>query len=275
MNSLEHLGQAMTDAGNEFGPTGPYGGTLLKVSRTQFKLGLAEREFVQTCAINVLGPLKRFLDGDMRTIGKEKKVLMNKRLDLDSAKTRLKKARELEANPNAKKTISVEQADADVRIAQSEFDKQAEILKLLLQGIESAHVNHLRYLRDFAEAQMTFYAQAHQHMADLQRDLSNTSEFNVSGFSASASPARLTPMTSGAPIASNGLSGGMLDTADMGTKRARTLFDYDAINPNELSVKKDDVLIVYRLPGLDPEFVMAEKGNLRGRVPLSYLEIVS
>ncbi len=26
---------------------------------------------------------------------------MNKRLDLDSAKTRLKKARELEANPNA------------------------------------------------------------------------------------------------------------------------------------------------------------------------------
>lgn len=32
-----------------------------------------------------------------------------------------------------------------------------------------------------------------------------------------------------------------LDHADMGTKRAKVLFDYEAVNPNEISVRKDDV----------------------------------
>lgn len=35
------------------------------------------------------------------------------------------------------------------------------------------------------------------------------------------------------------------------------------------------MLIVYRLPGLDPDFVMAEKMGARGRLPLSYLDILS
>uniref|UniRef100_A0A0M3HI47 BAR domain-containing protein n=1 Tax=Ascaris lumbricoides TaxID=6252 RepID=A0A0M3HI47_ASCLU len=63
-------------------------------------------------------------------------------------------------------------AEADLRVAQAEFDKQAEITKLLLEGIQTAHNNQLKCLRDFVEAQMSFYAQAHQHMADLQRELS-------------------------------------------------------------------------------------------------------
>lgn len=32
------------------------------------------------------------------------------------------------------------QAEADLRVAQAEFDKQAEITKLLLEGIQTAHV---------------------------------------------------------------------------------------------------------------------------------------
>lgn len=35
-------------------------------------------------------------------------------------------------------------AEADLRVAQSEFDKQAEILKLLLEGIQTAHVKKLK-----------------------------------------------------------------------------------------------------------------------------------
>jgi len=32
------------------------------------------------------------------------------------------------------------QAEADLRVAQAEFDKQVEITKLLLEGIQTAHV---------------------------------------------------------------------------------------------------------------------------------------
>lgn len=35
------------------------------------------------------------------------------------------------------------QAEADLRVAQSEFDKQSEILKLLLEGIQTVHVSLL------------------------------------------------------------------------------------------------------------------------------------
>ena len=60
----------------------------------------------------------------------------------------------------------------------------------------------------------------------------------------------------------------------MATKQARAVMDYDPVSPQELAVKANDILIVYRLPGLDPDFVMAEKGGRRGRIPLSYLEIL-
>jgi len=73
------------------------------------------------------------------------------------------------------------------------------------------------------------------------------------------------------PVSGNGAT---FDLADVGTKRARALFDYDAMHPNEISIHKDEEFIVYRLPGLDPEYIMAEKGNLRGRIPLSYVEIL-
>jgi hypothetical protein len=33
------------------------------------------------------------------------------------------------------------QAEADLRVAQAEFDKQVEITKLLLEGIQTAHVS--------------------------------------------------------------------------------------------------------------------------------------
>jgi hypothetical protein len=37
--TLDHLGQAMHEAGQEFGPDTVYGGTLLKVAGTELKLG--------------------------------------------------------------------------------------------------------------------------------------------------------------------------------------------------------------------------------------------
>jgi len=37
-------------------------------------------------------------------------------------------------------------AEAEVRVAQAEFDRQVEVTRLLLEGISSTHVRHLSLL---------------------------------------------------------------------------------------------------------------------------------
>uniref|UniRef100_A0A0K0D2B8 BAR domain-containing protein n=1 Tax=Angiostrongylus cantonensis TaxID=6313 RepID=A0A0K0D2B8_ANGCA len=176
LNSLEHMAQAMSDAGEEFGNATPYGSALIKIAQSERKLGQAEREFVTASASQTLLPIRRFLEGDMRTIQKERKVLNSKRLDLDACKSRLRKAKTLEsqAATSSKTTgsFTIIVVPADLRVAQTEFDKQVEITKLLLEGIQTAHNNQLKCLRDFVDLQVSYFAQAHQTMADLQRELS-------------------------------------------------------------------------------------------------------
>lgn len=100
----------------------------MKCGETEKQIGGAEREFIQGAAINFLTPFRNFLEGDFKTIlvgpdgpqrlptvclslspplsprrcfssslQKERKLLQVKRLDLDAAKTRLKKARMADA----------------------------------------------------------------------------------------------------------------------------------------------------------------------------------
>uniref|UniRef100_A0A914YVI3 BAR domain-containing protein n=1 Tax=Panagrolaimus superbus TaxID=310955 RepID=A0A914YVI3_9BILA len=107
-NNLEFLGQAMQDASNEFGETTPYGIALNKVAQTEFKIGGAEREFISNSANNTLLPIRRFLEGDMKTIQKERKILQGKRLDLDACKSRLKKAKTLETQAVAEADLRKE-----------------------------------------------------------------------------------------------------------------------------------------------------------------------
>lgn len=59
--------------------------------RNPKRIGTADRELIQTSALNFLTPLRNFIEGDYKTIAKERKLLQNKRLDLDAAKTRLKR----------------------------------------------------------------------------------------------------------------------------------------------------------------------------------------
>ncbi|NXU63037.1 SHLB1 protein, partial [Horornis vulcanius] len=68
MNNPELLGQYMIDAGNEFGPGTAYGNALIKCGETQKRIGAADRELIQTSAINFLTPLRNFIEGDYKTI---------------------------------------------------------------------------------------------------------------------------------------------------------------------------------------------------------------
>ncbi|KAM4528647.1 endophilin-B2-like isoform 1-T1 [Odontesthes bonariensis] len=308
MTNAELLGQYMLDAANEFGPETPYGSTLITVGEYQRRLGGAEREFLQTSAASFLSPLRNFLEGDWRTISKERRLLENRRLDLDICKARMKKAKQAEAKaaaaPDFQETRprnyvlsasasallseEVDKAEHELRVAKTEFDRQAEVTRLLLEGIGSTHLNHLRCLQDFAEAQATYYAQCHHYMQDLQRELNRCA--NPVGASHSSAAGCPNPVSSALPSALpspgatvSSLSSQRSTTLAMeesqlpvtGTRKAKVLYDYDAHDASELSLLADELITVYTVPGMDPDWLIGERGNQKGRVPVTYLELLS
>ncbi|XP_030629955.1 endophilin-B1b isoform X2 [Chanos chanos] len=303
-NNHELLGECMIDSGHEFGPGTAYGSALIKCGETQKQLGSAEKEFIQSSAINFLTPFRNFIEGDYKTISKERKLLQNKRLDLDAAKTRLKKARVADARSaelNTTPPLGEEyvthfsymlsflhvrwlKAETELRISQSEFDRQAEITRLLLEGISSTHAHHLRCLNDFVEAQTAYYAQCYQYMVNLQKQLgsfpssfsSNNNQSLASasgGISVPSAPAA----TASLPLPAPGQASPALNElrSNSGTRKARVLYDYDAGSSTELSLLADEVITVSSVPGMDSDWLMGERGNQKGKVPITYLELLN
>uniref|UniRef100_A0A671Y9H8 SH3-domain GRB2-like endophilin B2b n=1 Tax=Sparus aurata TaxID=8175 RepID=A0A671Y9H8_SPAAU len=297
--NAELLGQYMLEAANEFGPGTPYGSTLITVGEYQKRLGSAERELLHTSATTFLTPLRNFLEGDWRTISKERRLLENRRLDLDICKARLKKAKQAEAKaaaaPDFQETrprnyvlsASASAAEHELRVAQTEFDRQAEVTRLLLEGISSTHLNHLRCLHDFAEAQATYYAQCHHYMQDLQRELNRCANSVSAPLSSAAvcpdpvSSAFLSgPPSPGATVSSSSQRPSTLTMEQSqlpvtGTRKAKVLYDYDAHDASELSLLADELITVYTVPGMDPDWLVGERGNEKGKVPVTYLELLS
>ncbi|KAM6399951.1 endophilin-B2 isoform 2-T2 [Rhynochetos jubatus] len=283
----ELLAQYMTEAANDFGPGTPYGKTLIKVGETQRRLGAAERDFIHSASINFLTPLRNFLEGDWRTISKERRILQNRRLDLDACKARLKKAKAAEAKAAA---------EHELRLTQTEFDRQAEVTRLLLEGISSTHVNHLRCLHEFVESQTNYYAQCYQYMLDLQKQLGRFSGTFVGNAESTSPPPAATsppavaaatlpavptipvvPTIGGVPntVAESVLNPNEVKPPASGTRKARVLYDYEAADSTELALLADEMITVYSLPGMDPDWLIGERGNQKGKVPVTYLELLS
>ncbi|KAM6960679.1 endophilin-B1-like [Aplochiton taeniatus] len=160
------LGDDLNQAGLEIGPNTPYGTALWKCGDAFKKIGETERKFIQSTNIHFLSPLHSFTEGEYLAIQNERRLLLNKRLDLDIAKTRLRKAREadseansLNANPLGEEVGAqvsymfsflrvkwlkmwaqeISQAEMELRICQSLFDRQSEVTRLLLEGISATH----------------------------------------------------------------------------------------------------------------------------------------
>ncbi|XP_059958144.1 endophilin-B2 isoform X4 [Mesoplodon densirostris] len=296
----ELLAQYMAEAASELGPTTPYGKTLIKVAEAEKHLGAAERDFIHTASINFLTPLRTFLEGDWKTISKERRLLHNRRLDLDACKARLKKAKAAEAKattvPDFQETrprnyilsASASAAEQELRVAQTEFDRQAEVTRLLLEGISSTHVNHLRCLHEFVESQTTYYAQCYRHMLDLQKQLGRFPGTFV-GTTEPASPplSSTSPTTAAATMPGGPSVAGLAPPGEAalrleevappasGTRKARVLYDYEAADSSELALLADELITVYSLPGMDPDWLIGERGNKKGKVPVTYLELLS
>ncbi|XP_068166270.1 endophilin-B2-like isoform X2 [Antennarius striatus] len=283
----ELLGQYMQDAAKEFGDGTPYGSTLMKVGQCEKSLGASEREFFQTTAISYLTPLRNFLEGDWRTIAKERRLLENLRLDLDACKTRLKKAKAAEAKasmaPDFQETrprnyvlsASASAAEHELRVAQTEFDRQSEVMRLLLEGISSTHVNHLRCLHEFVEAQAAYYRRCQLHMQDLQKELGRLPNAFALNSTHCVTTASSLSDTVSSPVETDTLKIEEVQAPATGTRKAKVLYDYDAADSSELSLLADELITVYTMPGMDCDWLIGERGNQKGKVPVTYLELLS
>ncbi|XP_064650381.1 endophilin-B1-like isoform X8 [Lineus longissimus] len=264
LTNEESLGSVMVDAGNEFGPGTSYGTALIKCGQAQMRIGIAQKDFVSSAASNFLQPLKNFLESDMKTLGKERKILETKRLDLDASKNRLKKA---------KSSQSKDQAEKDLHACQVEFDRQAEVTKLLLEGISGAHAHHLKCLNEFIDAQMNYYAQCQQYMADLQKQLGRSSSkgdeesYSIGGVGKIRAASGVGNNFSIHPPSSN--------SPDLSTisRKAKVLYDYGALDDTELSLTADEIIQVYVMKN-DNDWMIGERFGQRGKVPVTYLELI-
>ncbi|XP_011894295.1 PREDICTED: endophilin-B2 isoform X13 [Cercocebus atys] len=302
----ELLAQYMADAASELGPTTPYGKTLIKVAEAEKQLGAAERDFIHTASISFLTPLRNFLEGDWKTISvralgllrfmKERRLLQNRRLDLDACKARLKKAKAAEAKATCEGDLwndEVDKAEQELRVAQTEFDRQAEVTRLLLEGISSTHVNHLRCLHEFVKSQTTYYAQCYRHMLDLQKQLGSSQGAIFPGTFVGTTEPASPPLSSTSPTTAAATMPVVPSVASLappgeaslcleevappasGTRKARVLYDYEAADSSELALLADELITVYSLPGMDPDWLIGERGNKKGKVPVTYLELLS
>uniref|UniRef100_A0A8C7JNJ1 Endophilin-B1 n=1 Tax=Oncorhynchus kisutch TaxID=8019 RepID=A0A8C7JNJ1_ONCKI len=302
-NNEELLGHYMQDAAKDFGPGTPYGSTLIKVGDCERRLGSVQREFLQTSAIGFLTPLRNFLEGDWRTISKERRLLENRRLDLDSCKARLKKSKlaeskaacEGEAVPDFQETRprnyvlsasasalwseEVDKAEHELRVAQTEFDRQAEVTRLLLEGISSTHVSHEVKLVEWTNMTTTHgHSLQHMHclpgnkLGIINKGFPNAFAGNPGHSMASGGSSPLDPASA---VETDTLKIEEVQAPATGTRKAKVLYDYDAADTSELSLLADELITVYTVPGMDSDWLVGERGNQKGKVPVTYLELLS
>lgn len=75
------------------------GSALIRVGQTEQALGELERNYIRGGHDALIAPLGVFLNGEMKNIMRERKILENKRLDLDACKNRVRKARGMQLQP--------------------------------------------------------------------------------------------------------------------------------------------------------------------------------
>ncbi|XP_056151687.1 endophilin-B1-like isoform X2 [Lampris incognitus] len=165
----EVLGDYMSQAGLEMGPNTPYGAALLRCGEVQKQMGEVERKFTQSTNIHFLTPLRSFTEGEYSAI----QNLNANPLD-DAYVTHVSYMFSfLRVKWLKMWAQEITQAEMELRICQSLFDRQSETTRRLLERISSTHTDHMRCLTDFVDAQACYYAQCHQHAQELQKQLAS------------------------------------------------------------------------------------------------------
>uniref|UniRef100_A0A3P9LE10 BAR domain-containing protein n=1 Tax=Oryzias latipes TaxID=8090 RepID=A0A3P9LE10_ORYLA len=186
----ELLGEEMVQAGLEVGSTTPYGTALMRCGGTQKQLGETERKFVQSVNIHFLTPLRSFTEGEYRAIQNERKMLVNKRLDLDIAKSRLMKAHQADREARVKSfrstgrdysTASGRTQQLSREYTRTRMETWKPVFHFFMPVYVSTfflfhppQISHMRSLTDFVDAQASYFAECQQHAEELQKHLARS-----------------------------------------------------------------------------------------------------
>lgn len=267
-NNLELLGQCFEESGQEIGLNHQYGNLLVKIGDAEKNLGASEKEFVNQSSECFVQPLKTFLEGQMKTIQREKKVLESKRLELDACKAKLRKLSEYS---NMKDELQIPQAEENLRRSQADFDRQCELTKLLMDELQVTYNYHLSCLADFVDAQMNYYNKCSKILQDLCKQIRNTT-------TATSKQPVLNLNDQSENFGVNAIGAGLSFNLNINNKKAKVLFDYEATDPSEISVSANQVINIQILPN-DNDWVLGfneKDGPAKniGKVPKAYIQII-
>jgi len=175
LTNREYLAADMIEAGNEFGPDTQYGSALIRVGQAEKRLGELEKDYIKNTNEGLIIPLSSFLDEEMKNVTKERKILENKRLDLDASKSKVKKSRKdiMDQRPDDPydARAALHQAEDELQQCQVDFANQVEVAQTKMIELNHIQVDHLKYLTAFVQAQEEYYANGHKVMQELYRDL--------------------------------------------------------------------------------------------------------
>ncbi|XP_026841908.1 endophilin-B1 isoform X3 [Drosophila persimilis] len=276
VSNLEHLALDMIEAGGDFGQDLPYGQALIKVGQAEQKLGQCEHDFIATSGICFTQPLRKFLEGEMKTISKERGILDSKRLDLDACKNRVKKARSMlgqQSKDGISPEAALEQAERDLRVAQAEFDRQSEITKLLLDGISTSQASHLRHLHAFIQTQVRYYKQCGDVMEQLQRELAKMQHpkprLRINSEDVDGGPPSSVSMHS---CDSDSVVGVALDSDNEIDKSLTNLLEDFNIEFDTTAIST--VIFVTECSPVNEDYMYAKQGLMKGLVPRAFVEML-
>ncbi|XP_017162327.1 endophilin-B2-like isoform X1 [Poecilia reticulata] len=117
-------------------------------------------------------------------------------------------------------------------------------------------------------------------MLELQKELGSSDEDvlpNAFALNSTHSVAAAAGASDGteSPVETETLKIEEVQAPATGTRKAKVLYDYDAADSSELSLLADELITVYTVPGMDSDWLIGEKGNQKGKVPVTYLELLS
>ena len=67
-------------------------------------------------------------------------------------------------------------AEASLRTCQDEFDRQAEVVRLMMSEIPTHHKRHVNLLREFVQLQTQFYKECADAMTELDHSFQNNGQ---------------------------------------------------------------------------------------------------
>ncbi len=139
----------------------------------------------------------------------------------------------------------------------------------------------MQCLTEFVDAQLNYYNRCTLRLKDLSKDIGglgiNTSRSGTNSLTGAdannaANPSMFSAIFGDSVV--DGSAGEKSDTpALVDPKKAKVLFDYDAVDSNEISVWANQIINVELIPN-DNDWVLAEAGSDHGKIPKAYIQIL-